>query len=324
MMSSQPYGDEAQHQPLEDDAADHEGLDRSGFLKVTTAGAVGFIAGQVGASRVAGGQSNTDVRATAAAAACQAGNLSILPSKAGARYLKQTLLRDARFRVLYDQFTDRGFRFVPERVQLSVGVLARDTSGDVSLPFLLAIVPSFRRFSRKAKSHQAVSIVSFQDRRVSGLLAGTVTVRHKPFQIASLGIIEIDPTGKLVSRKVTRKELETLSPAALAKRLGAPPLDPKQLDKDVGAPSEADVSALARLVYRRLLLDRFASPLYPRAGLRSMLRDAPLTQKFAVAQRKRFADFGGPLQFGDLCSSSSTSSNACTSTSTSSIFLKAA
>ena len=154
---------------------------------------------------------------------------------------------------------------------------------------------------------------------VNSVTAGTATIGHKPYQLQSLGITDIDTQGKAYSTSMSRSDLSKLSVAKLASSanqlMGLVPkfgADEPGLDPD-------DIAELTALTYSNLLNDKYAKPLYPPSGLKSMMADAQLTQKLALVNRARFA--GSAALAIKLCSSSSTSSNACTSTSSSCIEL---
>jgi hypothetical protein len=252
------------------------------------------------------------------AQAAGSGTLVLLPAQVAADYMRQRLLPDPAFQTFYQHFTQQGFQFIPERVQLAMGVRPSQPGVPLppSLPFLLAIVPSFRPVERSAPSHEAVSIVVLRERRVNSVLASTVTVSHQPFQIASFTVLELDRTGKLVSRSINRSQLTALSPDQLARVLGPPDLKPSPADGEVPVPTENDSLSLASLAYRNLLLDNFARPLYPPAGLQSMLADTSLVQKWTLVNRRRYQQGDSGLGFS-LCSSSSSSCNGCSSSSSS-------
>jgi hypothetical protein len=254
------------------------------------------------------------------AQAAGGGTQVLLPVQVAADYLRQRLLPDPIFQKYYLPFTQQGFQFIPERVQLAMGVRPSQPGVALSpsLPYLLAVVPSFRPVDRNAASHEAVSIVVLRERRVNTVLASSVTVSHRPFQIASFTILELDRTGKLVSHSINRSQLATLSPDQLARVLGAPDLKAAAAEGEVPVPTESDALSLASVAYRNLLLDTFARPLYPPAGLQSMLAETSLVQKWALVNRKRYQDGASALGIS-LCTSCSTSCNACCSSSSSTI-----
>lgn len=296
---------EPQASPL-DEAAETK-ANRRDLLRGTLASIAAFVLAR---------QTNQPADAQAAGG----GTLALLPAQVAADYMRQRFLPDPVFQKFYQHFTQQGLQFVPERVQLAMGVRSsqRGVALPPSLPFLLAIVPSFRPFDRNARSHEAASIVVLRERRVNSVLASSVLVGHRPFQIESFSILEADRTGKLVSRSINRAQLTALSPDQLARVLGPPDLRPSRTEGEVPVPSESDALSLASLAYRNLLLDNFARPLYPPAGLQTMLADTSLVQKWALVNRRRYQDGDSGLGIS-LCCSSSTSSNACTSSSSSTI-----
>ena len=99
--------------------------------------------------------------------------------------------------------------------------------------------------------------------------------------------------------------------------LGPPQVDPTQWDPEVGTISSHDRDEFSSYVFKTLIKDEYASPLYPPKGIKSLLRDTSLVQKWSAAQYLRYSDALFSISF---CSSSSTSCNACTSTSSSCVF----
>jgi hypothetical protein len=249
--------------------------------------------------------------------------LSLLPTASAVEFLQKRLLPDPDFRRFYGAYTGQGFEFIPERVQLFMGIHANPQPADDDpspLPFLLAIVPSFRAFDPGARSHQAVSIVVLRERGVNTVLACEVLVGHNPYQIDAFTVVEAEPGAGLQSRTVDRAIVQRLTPAQIAERLGRPNVNPAEWDPEVGGLGETEMNLVASLVFSTLINDRHAAPLYPPGGIRSLLADTALVQKWgqALSIRYQAALASGPK----WCTSSSSSSNACTSTSTSTISIK--
>jgi hypothetical protein len=252
-----------------------------------------------------------------------ASTLVLLPTAVAADYLRQRLLPDPAFQIFYRHFTGQGMQFIPERVQLAMGVRPSQPGVPLppSLPFLLAIVPSFRPFDRNAASHEAASIIVLRERRVNSVLASSVIVDHRPFRIASFTMLELNEERQIVSRSLNRAQLTTLTADQAARVLGAPAVRVSDSDEEAPVPSENDSVSLAALAYRNLILDNFARPLYPVAGLQSMLTDTSLVQKWTLINRKRYQESGSARGIS-LCCSSSSSCNGCSSSSTSTIDLR--
>lgn len=320
--------DDKQPQPHDQPADALPGRVRLGRRALLGAGAAslaGLVMAKLGTSRPAEAQTpphKTFLPSIAAPASLCLQALSLLPTSSAVDFLRKRLLPDPLFRQFYDEYTRQGFEFIPERVQLFMGVHTGLQPGDADpapLPFLLAIVPSFRAFAPKAPSHEAVSIVVLRERRVNTVLACSVVVGHNPFQINSFIVTESVPGAGLQSRTLDRRFLQDLTPEQIAARLGAPSVNPAEWDAEVGGLGQAEMNLLASLVFSTLINDRHAAPLYPPGGIQSLLADTALVQKWGQAMSIRYqAALSGPK----WCTSSSTSSNACTSTSTSTITLK--
>lgn len=251
--------------------------------------------------------------------------LSLLPTASAVEFLQKRLLPDPDFRRFYNEYTGQGFEFIPERVQLFMGIHLDPQPSDREpspLPFLLAIVPSFRAFAPTAPSHEAVSIVVLRERRVNTVLACSVLVGHNPYQINAFTVVEAQPGAGLQSRTLDRAIVQRLTPEQIAERLGRPNVNPAEWDPEVGGLSGTEMDLVAALVFNTLINDRHAAPLYPPGGIQSLLADTALVQKWGQAMSIRYttALAAGPK----WCTSSSTSCNACTSTSTSTISLSLA
>lgn len=189
--------------------------------------------------------------------------------------------------------------------------------GDSSLQSaMLTISPSFRPFPPDATSHEAASIVGLSyGEHSSGVLATHVVVGHRPYQILSFSVLELDGNGGVVQRSVSRERLQSGTAEEIAAELGPPLIDESQA---ISAPemSQGDMLQLAAVAFNTILNDSYARPLYPPEGIESLLADTPLIQKWAMVQSSRFAAAALP-RIIPICSSSSTSCNSCTSTSTS-------
>lgn len=301
------------------------GFGRRAFLGTSAASLVGLLVARLGGQSTAAAQTplhKTFMPLVAGRESLCLQTMSLLPTASAVDFLQKRLLNDSRFRPFYDTYVGQGFDFIPERVQLFMGVHAdpQPPRGDPSpFPFLLAIVPSFRRFAPTAPSHEAVSIVVLRERRVNTVLACSVVVGHNPYQISAFTVTEAVPGAGLQSRSLDRPLLQSLTAEQVASRLGAPRVVPSQWDPEVGGLGEGEMNLVASLVFDTLINDSHASPLYPPGGIQSLLADTPLVQKWGQAMSIRYTSAlaAGPK----WCTSSSTSSNACTSTSTSTISL---
>ncbi len=287
---------------------DHErfSLDRRQLVK-SSAAIVGGILGFLGLRC-------QSMKPAPAPPACGPGDVVRLPPSSGAAILQNQLLRNPSFKLFYDHFTGQGLQFIPERVHAAVYTNGFRGSEAAVSPALVAVVPGFRAIKSTDTSHEAASIVAIQyGPLVGGAFAHQVEVGHNPYQIRSFSVGEETPNG-IAWRKVERQEILYSTPEAIAKRLGPPQLN---LDGAVPAPVMSDkaLSDFAASVYSDLLMDSFERTSYPSAGVRSLLDDTNLVQKWSLVQATRYAEATARLKGG--CCSSSTSCNACTSTSTS-------
>lgn len=300
-------------------------IGRRAFLGVGAASLVSLVMAKLGRPPAAAAQTpphRTFMPFVAGGSALCLQTLSLLPTASAIEFLQKRLLPDPDFRRFYSEYTGQGFEFIPERVQLFMGIhvdpqpSAREPS---PLPFLLAIVPSFRAFSPRDRSHQAVSIVVLRERRVNTVLACEVLVGHNPYQINAFTVVETEPGAGFQTRTLDRALVQSLTPEQIAERLGGPNVNPADWDPEVGGLGETEMNLVAALVFNTLLNDPHAAPLYPPGGIQSLLADTALVQKWgqAMSIRYKVALASGPK----WCTSSSSSCNACTSTSTSTITL---
>lgn len=238
------------------------------------------------------------------------GTLIQLSQADASAFLQRQLSTSPSFMALHDQFTSQNFNFMFERAK---AFLYSAHATEDFTPNLLGILPSFTPVKRTDPFHLAVGIV-VNHRGLA--LAGGVKVQHNPFMISEFRVFELDPQGQIMSHTIAASELATLTLAQAADQLGAPTLPTDRLDPEVNAPSSTDEAIIAARAFRQILLDRFARPLYPRAGLNSLLKQTPLVQKFALVNDLRYAQAFRGISF--CCTTSCC--NACTSTSTSSTF----
>jgi hypothetical protein len=236
--------------------------------------------------------------------------------------VEKVLLSDPRFQTFYQYFSKQGMRFIPERAQVLMYVQQPTSeNASVSSPAILAIVPSFREFKASEPSHEAVSIVGvYHGDRVGGVYAAHVNVQHNPFKVASFSMLEIDEQKqRIVWQRVDRDTLSEIPERELATKF-RPPIPPEPSDRRrvqaFPALAEQDMVNLTADVYRTILSDRYARPLYPFAGYRSLLNDTQLIQRWSLVQRARYSNLVSQLAAGS-CSSSSSSCNGCTCTSSS-------
>lgn len=286
-----------------DAAAPQMLLNRRGVLGVGVAGVLGLAFTQIAEQKAQAAPAGSDVAE---------GTCLLLPAEIGAGMIGK-FMQDPGFATLHKYFSGQGFEFIPSRAKVSVYLAAPSATGVAPAPPCLHIImPSFRQFDATAPSHEAVSIVAVcVGDAVGGASAAKVVVGHRPYNLRSMSFFDVYPDGSIGERGASRRQLQRLSVDELVKLVGPPPPDP--VDGRPAPNMSSDVMQdLAALAYRRLIHDAYARPLYPTSGLATMLADTDLVQKWTEVQRTRYAA-GGSIGW---CSSS-TSSNACTSTSSS-------
>jgi hypothetical protein len=206
---------------------------------------------------------------------------TFLPAGIGAGFMKSRLLSNPVFQRYHKYFTAQGYEFIPERVQL-----ATDTPGEGptrskpdKLPArLLAIAPSFRRFTPRDPSHTAVSITATFVGGTIFVAAGVANVNHKPFSISSFEIVELDEKGRPSKHTVDAAKLKGASPEDIAREMGAPIAKLPQPERRAAQALSAELAAIA---YKNILTDRYARPLYPPGAVDTLLAETPLVQKMA-------------------------------------------
>lgn len=235
----------------------------------------------------------------------------LLPQKQ-AVMVTECALQNRGVAMLYEFFTARGMRLIPERAKVAVYLDPETCDAGAVL-----IWPTFRTFDAGAAGHEAASIIAVgHNGKFYSTTASHVQVNHNPFQLQKFTQLEIDPnTGAMTQRSASREQVASLSPEELARLLG-----PLAVGSDaVPAPSmlQSDLPRLAAGVYSELINDGYARPLYPPGAITRLLGDTRLVQKWSETQRLRYNAALGRIP---VCSSSS-SCNGCTSTSTSIINL---
>ena len=228
-------------------------------------------------------------------------------------YLKSMLKKSRDFKKLYDYFEGQGMQFIFDRAKVYVYATVDETS---TSPNVVGLLPSLIPTSALDSHHIAVTIAVHH----KGLaIAGQVRVDHNPFRISEFTVHEVTPRGEIVTSDIRVDALTSLQSAEILKVLGSPP--ERKLDPDAAAFSPVDQQWVAAVAYRDLIQDKYASSLYSPSQLEAMLSQAPIVQKFASVNYMRYttvfaADKGGGGT--KLCTSTTTSCNACSSTCTSS------
>jgi len=242
------------------------------------------------------------------------GTLLLLPPQVGGSMVNQ-FLENQDFLTMYQFFTAQGFQFIPERAKVSIYVVPPDPEAAPEPPAVLMILPSFRTFQPTDPSHEAVSIVALsQCERIGGVTAAGVVVGHNPYQLLQMSFFDIshEATVPIITKhSASRTEIQNMSVQELAALLG--PLPPPPSNAQPAPVMELpSMRSLTATVFKNLLTDAFAAPLYPPGGISSLLNDTQLVQKWTEVQRARF-----PTGSVGLTVCTSTSSNACSSTSSS-------
>jgi len=302
-------GDHIENDRTEKGSDDVDGLSRGEMLAGGAAALIGLGLGGLALSSTAGAQTLELPHST----------LSLLPSDIAAAYFRSNLLKDKVFNRFYGMFAKRGFQFVPERVQLAIGIRRPGTGEQIGLPYLIAIVPGFTTVALQAKGHRAASIVAVRQAQGMAVSAAEVFVRHNPFQIASFTGYDLDATGRILATKPTSREaLQASDPSVVAKQLGVFKL---ASGATVDGPIGEDVGVLATTAFANLLNDGLEKVHYPPEAMKQLSADAPLVQKWGAVTQLRYQNAGAAarLKIKNFCCSTSCSCAACSSSSTSKI-----
>ncbi len=224
------------------------------------------------------------------------GGWSMLPAGVAAAFYNRRLLTEPTFASYHTFFTAQGFQFIPERVKL-----ATDTPGSGPTtrdpervpPRLVAIAPSFRRFTLNDPSHTAISIAATVIGNRILVTSCAATVNHKPFGISSFEIVEIDPQGQPVRHPIAVELLQNAPPEGIAGQLGRPtarfapfPAGTALPEQELARRAPSSVNPeMARIAYNNILNDRFARPLYPTGAVDTLLAETPIVQKLSVVNQ---------------------------------------
>lgn len=233
------------------------------------------------------------------------GSLVQLPPDSAQAFVRDMLDRSGGFRQLVDYFSRMNFQFIPERARAFL--YAGQSASRPFTPSVLGFLPSFTTVRRSDPFHVAVTVGVHHE---GSAIAGSVTVRHDPFVISDFSVHELTSDGEVQSVTVDTERLRALTVDELARQLG-PVLTPDAVERgSEGHIAHGQLSLVVATLYRQLITDDFARPLYTEAELRAMLGQTSLIERFALANTRR-TDPSGALM--PLCCS--TSSNGCCSTS---------
>jgi len=218
---------------------------------------------------------------------------------------------DKGFQILKEYLTSKELGFNYDRNIGFVGV--NPEKPDAS--YTMVVSPTFKNFVfEETPSHAAASIVSFYSGGKASHTAAIATINHEPLQISEITLLEVGKDGNVVETTVDRKVLESQSAEEIAKRMGTSHLEgDSAIVADTSVASE-DQRLMTGYVMETLLNDNYAAPLYPAEGVQTLMQDSGISKKFnqAVELRANLFDLGFEIT---ICTS--TSSNACTSTSSS-------
>jgi hypothetical protein len=289
-------------EPQIEEANEPEPMSRRELLRLGLAGVSAFALTRLGLGQI---------RAEPKPVPCQR-LIADLPPDFTQAFWTQVVRPDPRVGLLMSRLEYAGFRFIRERIKAFSAV----SSPTSPMPAgILTVAPSFKPFAPTDPSHEAWSIVSLYNGCIHTVFAAGVTVDHSTWQISRYTILEFDPSGNLYERSIPRDTL-IAGPRAIAERLGLPIVDPQQWHRGFGAPDIESAVQLSTALFREWINDRYARPLYPPSAIPRLLHDAPLMEAVAQAHILRYQQ---ALRSVVICCSTSTSSNACSSCSTSTI-----
>jgi hypothetical protein len=236
------------------------------------------------------------------------GTVIQLPPSHAVAYMERVFSLSEPAQKMKQIYEEQGYQFFFDRARV---YLYEQLVDGHPVANLLGILPSFVVAKRSDAFHRAVGISVGNQ---GGVMGGGVKVEHNPFRISEFSISEFNADGEFKTRTVTTDELSSLSEDEVAKRLGDADVDPRKYDaKASPPPSGEDQNAIVNAFFQQLPLDPLASPLYPPDGLRSLMEQIPLMQKFARVNQVRYNQVAALR--GGSCSCSSSSCNWCTSTS---------
>ncbi|QPQ51186.1 hypothetical protein H3Z85_17915 [Chryseobacterium indologenes] len=181
--------------------------------------------------------------------------------------------------------------------------------------YTMIVTPTFTEFDfNTSPSHVAASIISYYIGNSVNHTAAIATINHDPLDIADIALLEVGKEGRVVETNVDRKALESEDADQIAKQMSISHFEGANIKPMAASVPSDDQRAMVAYILDNLLNDKFASPLYPEGGVQTLLKETSLTQKFNRAVELRASLFEVGLEI-TVCTS--TSSNACTSTSSS-------
>jgi hypothetical protein len=225
-------------------------------------------------------------------------------------FMRNMLEKNQKFKKFYNEFTDKGFDFIFERAKVFLYAgKVKDGIGSN----LLGILPSFKSAKSCDPFHLAFGISVLDN---GDVYATGVKVEHNPFRITEFTMYGIDEYNTIVSSTVKTSELESLSVADIANGLTVPTITSREKPPTEFASlpkSHVDKYIIAT-TFEQLINDKYARPIYTTEGIQSLMGQIPIMQKYAAIYTKRAVNEAETrLSACVICTSSS--SNACTSTS---------
>lgn len=216
-------------------------------------------------------------------------------------WLRQQLTSNTRAQSFQRAFEQQKYQFIAERAKVY-------TVGNQTV----AILPSYIPAKRTDASHRSVSISISS----AGTVAAGALISHSPkFEVTEFTIYDLDDSGALVTGPtISASSLTSAPPEQILLRFRPPAVKPAFATSNLSGASAADLNTISDMFYRQVLADKYASPLYPPAGVTSMLAQIPVIQKFSAVAGAYYAR-GIDAKLKPTVACTSTSSNACTSCS---------
>lgn len=228
-----------------------------------------------------------------------------LPATSAIAFFANEISTDASFRRFHDEFRERGFEFIPERVKLFMGLPMGQTKLE---PYLFAVCPSFKAFGKTDPSHEAIGIGYLRQGGKSRVVVGKVVVDHSTWNIASLTTSRMNAKGQVTESRFDDKTLKDAAPDEITRMISRECEDDK--DGPVG-PTGAQFAEMSKSILDELLHDPWANRLYPSNAILSLLDDMPLLNRWVMALE---SSPGRPNQEATACCCVACSCcNACSS-----------
>jgi hypothetical protein len=186
----------------------------------------------------------------------------------GLGWLRNQLTTNVRAQRFQQAFEAQKYQFIIERAK--VYVVGNQT---------LAILPSYVPAKRTDASHRSVGIAISS----AGTVAAGALISHSPqFEVTEFTIYDLDEAGALVNGPtISASSLTSAAPEQLAQKFKMPAVKPSFTTSNLSGASVSDLDKVSDMFFRQVIADQYSSPLYPPAGMASMLAQIPLMQKFS-------------------------------------------